>query len=64
MNKIQIERNTAKIGWIGTGIMGASMAMHLADAGYKISIYTRTRNKAEKLISRGCVWHDSPSFIF
>ena len=33
MNKIQIERNTAKIGWIGTGIMGASMAMHLADAG-------------------------------
>lgn len=35
-----------KIAWIGTGVMGKPMALHLADAGYKVSCYNRTLQKA------------------
>ena len=36
-----------KIGFIGLGIMGASMAGHLIDAGYELSVYNRTKSKAD-----------------
>ena len=49
-----------KIGFIGTGIMGAAMAGHLMDAGYELSVYNRTKEKAEELIRRGAVWCDTP----
>jgi len=52
-----------KIGWIGTGIMGAPMAMHLVDAGYKVSVYSRSISKAEKLIAKGCEWYETPAAI-
>jgi 3-hydroxyisobutyrate dehydrogenase len=61
MSKTAIDKSSAKIGWIGTGIMGAPMAMHLVDAGYNVSIYNRTRSKAGDLISRGCKWYDTPA---
>ena len=35
-----------KIGFIGTGIMGASMAGHLLDAGYELNVYNHTKAKA------------------
>jgi 3-hydroxyisobutyrate dehydrogenase len=63
MNNLKLEPAEASIGWIGTGIMGAPMAMHLVDAGYRVSVYSRTKEKAGKLISRGCPWYDSPSAI-
>jgi 3-hydroxyisobutyrate dehydrogenase len=63
MTNISSNPTVVKIGWIGTGIMGAPMAMHLVDAGYKVSVYNRTKSKAEKLISRGCDWHDTPAAI-
>lgn len=44
------------IGWIGTGVMGNSMCMHLINNGYKINIYTRTPSKAENLIKKGAHW--------
>ena len=31
------------IGFIGTGIMGAAMAGHLMDAGFRLSVYNRTK---------------------
>lgn len=49
------------IGWIGTGIMGASMAGHLQSAGHVLSIYNRTRAKAEGLIEAGALWCNSPA---
>jgi 3-hydroxyisobutyrate dehydrogenase len=49
-----------KIGFIGTGVMGKSMAGHLKAAGYEVHIYTRTKAKAEDLIAQGAVWHDTP----
>ncbi|WP_375429545.1 NAD(P)-dependent oxidoreductase [uncultured Sphingomonas sp.] len=36
-----------KIGWIGTGVMGAPMAGHLAAAGHEVAVYNRTVAKAE-----------------
>lgn len=38
-----------KIAWIGTGVMGAPMALHLANAGYEVAAYNRTHSKAEAL---------------
>lgn len=45
-----------KIGFIGTGIMGAAMAGHLMDAGFEVSVYNRTKSKAQSLIDRGARW--------
>lgn len=48
------------IGWIGTGVMGQSMCGHLLNHGYRVSVYSRTRSKAEGLLQAGAVWADSP----
>ena len=50
----------ANIGFIGTGIMGAAMAGHLMKAGFQVSVYNRTKAKAEELIAQGAKWCDSP----
>jgi 3-hydroxyisobutyrate dehydrogenase len=52
-----------KIGWIGTGLMGLPMAKHLINAGYKLNVYNRTKQKAEELISIGATWKDTPAEI-
>ncbi len=52
-----------EIGWIGTGIMGLSMAGHLQNAGHDLHIFNRTKSKAEKLLDRGGAWHDSPASV-
>ncbi len=49
-----------QIGWIGCGVMGASMAGHLLEAGHGVRVHTRTRAKAATLVERGAVWADSP----
>ncbi len=50
-----------KIGFIGTGVMGRSMAGHLLKAGHPLTVYTRTRSKAEPLLAEGATWADSPA---
>jgi len=35
-----------RIGWIGTGVMGASMCGHLLKAGFSATVFNRTRQKA------------------
>ena len=49
-----------KIGFIGTGIMGAAMAGHLLAAGFELSVYNRTKAKAEGLLAKGAKWCGSP----
>ena len=51
---------TTRIGWIGTGVMGRSMCGHLMAKGYQATIYSRTRDKAADLISKGAAWASSP----
>lgn len=50
-----------RLAFIGTGVMGASMAGHLLKAGAVLSIYNRTRSKAEALLRAGATWADSPA---
>lgn len=52
-----------KIGWIGTGVMGASMAGHLQGAGHELFVFNRTRARAEKLILKGATWRGSPAEV-
>lgn len=49
-----------KIGFIGLGLMGAPMAGHLMDAGYELSVYNRTKSKANALVARGARYCDTP----
>lgn len=50
-----------KVAFIGTGIMGAPIAGHLLDAGYRVTVHNRTRKKAEGLLARGATWAESPA---
>lgn len=49
----------ATIGFIGTGVMGKSMAQHLLNAGHPLHVYNRTKEKAASLIESGAIWEDS-----
>jgi len=50
-----------KIGWIGMGRMGYPMAERLLKAGYDVSIWNRTRAKAEPLAGKGGTIVDKPA---
>ncbi len=56
-------RNLQSVGFIGTGVMGKSMAGHLMNAGYPVHVYTRTKAKAEDLLEKGAKWADTPKEI-
>jgi len=51
------------IGFIGTGVMGLSMAGHLMDAGHPLVVHNRTRERAEPLLERGAHWRSSPGEV-
>jgi 3-hydroxyisobutyrate dehydrogenase len=53
--------NTQKLGWIGMGRMGFSMAERLIKAGHDVTIWNRTRAKAEPLAGKGGKVVDNPS---
>jgi 3-hydroxyisobutyrate dehydrogenase len=52
-----------RIGWIGTGVMGVSMCSHLLDAGHRLTVFNRTRDKALTLLEKGATWADSPKAV-
>lgn len=52
-----------KIGFVGLGIMGAPMAQNIADAGYALTVFNRTRRKAEELASDKIAVVDSPAEV-
>jgi 3-hydroxyisobutyrate dehydrogenase len=52
-----------RIGWIGTGVMGLSMCGHILDAGYKTTVFNRTKAKAQPLLDRGATWAASPGEV-
>ena len=60
---LQISPEKTRIGWIGTGVMGRSMCGHLISAGYKVTLYSRTKEKAADLIERGAQWAASPKDV-
>ena len=60
MGEISVVPGSTRIGWIGAGVMGASMCGHLVDKGFQATLYTRSREKAEPLLEKGAAWADSP----
>ena len=42
-----------KVAWIGTGVMGENMALHLLNAGHELYVYNRTKSKTDNLVSKG-----------
>jgi len=50
-----------RIGFIGLGIMGRPMCHHLLKAGYPVTVYNRTKEKAEALAKEGAKTADSPA---
>ena len=42
-----------KVGFVGLGAMGGSMAQALLDKGHELTVYNRTKDKAEPLRKRG-----------
>lgn len=57
------DRGLPKVGFIGLGIMGQHMAGHILAAGHELHLYNRTQSKADALIERGAIWHDSPGAV-
>ena len=50
----------ARIGFLGLGNMGKGMALRLVEAGHDVTVYNRTRAKAESLVSLGVKVADTP----
>ena len=51
------------VGFVGTGVMGRSMAANLLKEGITVCVYNRTREKAEDLIADGAIWKDTPADV-
>lgn len=49
-----------RIGFIGMGYMGRLMAQRLLEAGYPLTVYNRTAQKAQKLVQQGARLANSP----
>jgi 3-hydroxyisobutyrate dehydrogenase len=60
---VNISPETTRIGWIGTGVMGASMCGHLIDAGFQTTVFSRTKSRADALLAKGAQWADSPQAV-
>jgi 3-hydroxyisobutyrate dehydrogenase-like beta-hydroxyacid dehydrogenase len=52
-----------RIGFIGLGTMGMPMAGQLQKAGYPLTVYNRTRGKAEKMVEKGARMASSPADV-
>jgi len=57
---LKLDKKTT-IGWIGTGVMGASMLSLLQKEGYPTLVYNRTRSKAQPLLNAGAQWAHTPA---
>ena len=50
----------AELGFVGLGVMGSSIVRRLLAAGHEVSVWNRTRDKAEPLLAGGARWAESP----
>src|SRR5215471_14585905 len=48
------------VGFIGLGKMGFPMAANLSAAGHRITVYNRTKSRADELATRGAIAVDAP----
>ncbi len=57
------DTESTRVGWVGTGVMGASMCAHLINAGYRVTVHSRTRARAQPLLESGALWADDPAQV-
>jgi 3-hydroxyisobutyrate dehydrogenase-like beta-hydroxyacid dehydrogenase len=50
----------AELGFVGLGVMGSSIVRRLLAAEHEVSVWNRTRDKAEPLLEAGARWAESP----
>jgi 3-hydroxyisobutyrate dehydrogenase-like beta-hydroxyacid dehydrogenase len=50
----------AELGYVGLGVMGSAITRRLLEAGHTVTVWNRTREKAEPLLEAGARWADSP----
>ena len=53
--------NQPKVGWIGLGVMGFSMVQNLLNSGISVSVFSRTKEKANPLLNQGAIWKENPA---
>src|SRR2546430_8665871 len=63
MSVTRVIPGTTRLGWIGTGVMGQSMCSHLIAKGFAVTVYNRSRGKAQPLLDRGAAWANSPKQV-
>ena len=51
------------VGFIGLGIMGASMAGHILAGDHDLVVCNRTKAKADALVGKGAKWADTPGDV-
>ncbi|MCH3964379.1 MAG: NAD(P)-dependent oxidoreductase [Clostridium sp.] len=49
------------VGFVGTGVMGSSIASNLIKGGYRLLVYNRTKSKADNLVKKGAQWKNRVS---
>ena len=52
-----------RIGFIGLGIMGRSMALNLLKAGFQVAVYNRSKPPVDLLVSKGASASSSPKAV-
>ncbi len=52
-----------RIGIAGTGKMGSVIATRLASLGHEVTVWNRTRARAQPLLDAGLAWADSPQAL-
>lgn len=63
MTQSKVAPGTTRLGWIGTGVMGQSMCSHLLAKGFAVTVYNRSRGKAQPLLDKGAAWGNTPQQV-
>jgi 3-hydroxyisobutyrate dehydrogenase len=63
MSVTKVAPGTTRLGWIGTGVMGSSMCSHLLAKGFAVTVYNRSRSKAQPLLDKGATWGNTPRLV-
>ena len=53
--------DNSRVGYIGLGAMGKPMALNILKAGFPLTVFNRTAEKAGELLTAGAEWADSPA---
>ncbi len=54
---------SVRVGFIGLGAMGSRMAANLQKSGSRLTVFNRTRDKAESLLAKGATWGTTPAAV-